>query len=246
MSFLSMETRLLQDFDCNRNVWHDYVNKNKKNTHSKIFAINTAKKLYITYPGYKTTLKKGGNFVYDYRVNYQGYAVSHPSIIIDLYNKAMQYPQYAKRLKEFLIVLSQKGDSINLNYFADLLSLEYVPPTNEILDIANHVFTQLNKQYLIAGNLAWNFSFSDLSTLIPWISLQEDINYPMSIGHYQGRMMPFYRYIEAVFCGISKDRNSYSLDKVIERALVHYQPELWHSIDYSKITQLKTIYQKLK
>ena len=243
MSFLAMENKLLEDFKGNNDVWVDYVNNGNKNGHSKTFIIDAGSDLYITYPGYKTSLRKDNTFVYDYRVNFKGYAISHPSIIVDLYNKVKQQPAYAKMLKEFLTVLSKEGDSIDLKKFNDLLLIEYLPPSNDILDVANNTFKRLNKTYLSTGNIAWNFSFKDLAMLISWISLQEDINYPMAIGRYQGRMMPFYRYVESIYSAIAKDQSKYSLDKVIERALVHNQPKLWSTINYAEITQLKSFYK---
>mgnify|MGYP000868872295 CR=1 FL=1 len=243
MSFFDMEMRLLGEFENNKNVWVEYVENRKKNGHSKKYVIDSTNDFYITYPGYKTYMKKNGTFVYDYRVNYKGYAISHPSIIIDLYNKVIQYPEKAKRMKEFLITLSKKGDLINLEEFEDLRSTKFAPVSKAVLNETNAIFERLDKSYLKSGNIDWNFSLEDLANLISWISLQEDINYPMSIGHYQGRMMPFYRYLEAIYSAIAKRPKDHNIEKVIERALIHKQPSLWPSINYDEISQLKSLYK---
>ena len=243
MSFFDMETRLLGEFENNKDVWVEYVENGKKNGHSKKYVIDSTSDFYITYPGYKTYTKKNGTFVYDYRVNFKGCAISHPSIIIDLYSKVTQHPEKAKRMKEFLIRLSKEGDSINLEDFEDLSSTKFDPVSKAILNETNTIFERLDKAYLKNGNIAWNFSLEDLTNLISWISLQEDINYPMSIGHYQGRMMPFYRYVESIYCAIAKRPSIHNIEKVIERALIHKQPNLWPSINYDEISQLKSLYK---
>lgn len=259
MSFLLMKKILMKEFNENQEAWATFIKKCSDNAHLsrddfetykiqnsnfKEYIIDHEKSITITYPGYKTELKQDKYMSYDYRVNYRGVAISHPSIIVDLYNKAKQHQSAAKRLKKFLTVLAKEGTFINLQQFPDLLLLEFKPPTSDMLEIVNNVFRRLNKTYLVNSNIAWNFPFEDLVLLISWISLQEDINYPMSEGNLQGRMMPFYRYIEAVFSGIAKDQNKYSIDKVIERSLVHYQLDLWPTIDYSEITILKSLYKK--
>jgi hypothetical protein len=237
MSYNLMKRRLIREFNENEDIWLNYINKEGAETHTNEFIIDEDRELVITYPGYKTT-KRGKKIIYDYKVNYQGHAISHPSIIIDLYSKAIQYPHTANRLKEFLIKLSKAGDNINLEEFEDLANLEYSGPSEEILDIANDTFRELKKSYLITGNRPWNFSFEDLAFLISWISLQEDINYPMTIKSFQGRMMPFYRYIEAIYSVVNK-KDKYSLKKVIKRSLKHSKPNLWEPIDYSEISNLK-------
>ena len=44
------------------------------------------------------------------------------------------------------------------------------------------------------------FSFEQLTDLMFYIAIQEDINYPER--YYQGRKMCFYRYLEAIYCKI--------------------------------------------
>lgn len=98
----------------------------------------------------------------------------------------------------------------------------------------------LGKSYLKKGNLPWNFPLEDLALLISWICLQEDINYPMSVGRLQGRMMPFFRYLEAVYCGLlEEEEGGYTLEMVIERSVNHYQPQPWDVVNYEGIKRLK-------
>ena len=87
--------------------------------------------------------------------------------------------------------------------FTHLAQKEYASPGIELLIMAK-------------TEIAWNFSFEQLIAFISWISLQEDINYPMNEGR-EGRRMSFYRYIESVFSANAKNQDKYSLKKVLGR-----------------------------
>lgn len=57
------------------------------------------------------------------------------------------------------------------------------------------------------------FTFEELTSLMFYISIQEDINYPMP--QYMGRTMCYFRYLEAIYC---KVYHRHSLEEAIEKA----------------------------
>lgn len=70
------------------------------------------------------------------------------------------------------------------------------------------------------------FGFEELTGLMFYIAIQEDINYPGI--RYQGRKMCFYRYLEAIYC---KVYNNHSLGEAIEKALTRgYIPQNWNDV----------------
>ena len=81
------------------------------------------------------------------------------------------------------------------------------------------------------------FSFDELTELMFYIAIQEDINYPGQ--GYQGRKMCFYRYIEAIYC---KVHNKHSFQEAKNRANnVRYIPTLWNDVGslYENIAKIK-------
>lgn len=81
------------------------------------------------------------------------------------------------------------------------------------------------------------FNFNELTDLMFYIAIQEDINYPDT--RYQGRKMCFYRYLEAIYCKISY---SHKLDEVIERATAKkYIPPKWQDVGdlYSIVSNIQ-------
>ena len=72
----------------------------------------------------------------------------------------------------------------------------------------------------------YGFSFEELTSLMFYIAIQEDINYPQS--WLQGRKMCFYRYLEAVYC---KVHNNHILNEAIEKAVARrYIPKNWNDV----------------
>lgn len=70
------------------------------------------------------------------------------------------------------------------------------------------------------------FSFEELTSLMFYIAIQEDINYPEQ--YYQGRKMCFYRYLEAVYCKI---HTNHSLNEAMEKAVARgYTPKKWNDV----------------
>lgn len=70
------------------------------------------------------------------------------------------------------------------------------------------------------------FSFQELTNLIFYIAIQEDINYPNT--YHQGRKMCFYRYLESIYC---KVYTNHVLREAINRAKAkNYVPQMWTDV----------------
>lgn len=67
------------------------------------------------------------------------------------------------------------------------------------------------------------FSFEELTALMFYIAIQEDINYPEV--HCHGRKMCFNRYLEAIYCRV---HNNHTLDEALDRAVARYIPKDWN------------------
>lgn len=80
------------------------------------------------------------------------------------------------------------------------------------------------------------FTFDELTNLMFYIGIQEDINYPKK--HLEGRKMCFYRYIEAIYCKI---HTNHSLADAIKRANVNYKPSKWDDVGnlYNNISNIR-------
>ncbi|WP_195945398.1 hypothetical protein [Paraclostridium bifermentans] len=115
--------------------------------------------------------KRAKKGVYDYRVEFDEAALSHGDIARDLYNKSMQDPNLRDELEDFIVDLAFNGDDVDLNNYTNLV------------------------------NYNWNggLSIEDLYNLLPVLTLQDDINFPIA-NRFLGRRMCFYRYIEGIRC----------------------------------------------
>lgn len=238
MSYKTMKTKLLTVF--NKYDFKDLILNDNFNTQNTLIdTLDNGSKIYITFPGYKSKIK--GNFItYDYRVNIRNTiidtALSHVNIIIDLYNKAIQLGQNAYILRNLLYDLAANGDNYTRNNYLLLDQSIFNTPGRNLLNYSNNIHTNLNKQYNKQGN-SWNYSLDELIHSILWIVLQEDINYPMP--RFQGRRMPFYRYLETLYCAQNPNDEIHTLGNVIERALSHTRPNLWiNCINYDNIENL--------
>lgn len=69
-------------------------------------------------------------------------------------------------------------------------------------------------------------SFEQLTDLMFYIAIQEDINYPDAC--YQGRKMCFYRYLEAIYCKVYAN---HTIEEAIGKADARgYIPGNWHDV----------------
>lgn len=212
----------------NKDVWENYT-KYKNTLYTREFhPVDEDEIIKLRYPGKKTRYKEDGSIIYDYLVEFKGDAITHKEIIVNLYNRVSQQPDssdkqdFAKDLIEFLITLAREAVSIP-SLFLELGG--NLPPSRALLAKTK-------------SHIDYSFSFQELATLIPWISLQEDINYPMNERRKrdnefnEGRKMCFKRYLEAVYTATEEGQNSHSIYEVIKRS---YGPQDdWLNDDYLK------------
>ncbi len=80
------------------------------------------------------------------------------------------------------------------------------------------------------------FSFEQLTDLMFYIAIQEDINYPER--YYQGRKMCFFRYLEAIYC---KVYSNHTLEEAIHRAKASHIPKNWNDVGdlYDLVAQIR-------
>lgn len=247
MSYQTMKNSLIKAFE-QGNFLENYYKKKFNVEHIPILNLNNGTHIYITYPGIKTKVKsvkynnvKRKHIIYDYRVNlrnrYIDTALTHVNIIIDLYNKQLQLGD-SSILFDLLLDIARNGDDYNRKFYTLLDTLNLSPPSWDLLHNAAKVHKSLGKYYNTKAN-SWNYSLDELVQSVIWIVLQEDINYPMP--RYEGRRMPFYRYMEALVCARDNLNNSkYNISLVMRRAMQHKRrPALWSEIiDYSQIKSL--------
>lgn len=227
-----MKNYLLNNFNHN-NKFLNALNNGEKNIHSFRVENNYGLDLVCNFPGYKSE-RRGNKIIYDYRIDYNGIAISHVNIIVDIYNKVQQHPEIADLFIQFLNNLARYGDQYNRELFLQLHNYRFNAPTQEILNYVTQIHNNLNKYYQKIGN-SWNYSIDELAHMIMWIVIQEDINYPMP--RFLGRRMSFYRYLEAIYVGHNE---VYSLKDVITAALSHNLiKDRWNQVDYSHIRSLK-------
>ena len=268
MSYQTMRQTLMNEFNAKIDIIEKYARlnteylklyKKKDKSLEEISRMNYLKKecwnisnryrfeinehLVITYPGFKTKIEDN-EIRYDFRVNFDDVPVSHPEIILDLYNKALQQDeQTSRRWKNFLESLAVDGDEMHLEEFSDLGQITYQKPSNQLIEKLRIELANMGKSNLIKADSNFNFSLEQLKILIIWIALQEDMNYPINRRQYEGRRMPFKRYIEALYTGVKKQ----NLICVLNRAVVKEKRfDNWPKVDYSKIDEIQWLYEGLE
>ncbi|MBW4577456.1 MAG: hypothetical protein KME08_19655 [Aphanothece sp. CMT-3BRIN-NPC111] len=228
MKYYEAEQKLQQWFEAKN--YRGLIQKRLRHVHQDlIYTCSNGSKIYISYPGLKARLGNNGKIVYDYRVdivtsNFQA-SLSHVNIIVDIYNKCLH--KFDIELMRQLLIKTAREGQFDLNQYSQLESYSSQPIDTSIIRCAERVHAKLGKTYNSMAN-QFDLTFEELLSSIFWIVLQEDINYPMP--RYQGRKMPFSRYLEALYCFESE----YSLDDVIGRALVEgFPPADWVDMNYS-------------
>lgn len=206
-------------------------NVHNKNTHATQVVVETCSngtEISVSFPGYKAYIT-GNKTVYDYRVdivkNGIKTALSHTNIITDIYNKISSCNMSASEFRSVLIDVSQEGNIALQSIIQRLPYNPSVPNQNLLTRVKN---AHNGKTYNAIGN-SFDLTLEELLSSIKWIVLQEDINYPILNG-YEGRKMPFARYLEAIFV---TQNTSHTLEEVIQRALSHSRPSQWNEMDYS-------------
>ena len=241
MNYTQMKETLLQAF---REVdFSALARAGRWNTHSiPLSCVHSSLPMRICFPGYKSKVQ-GNEIVYDYRVEVklseagEWTAISHVNILVDLYFKAWCNKHMMSEWNCWLISLAEYGTSVSPARYGALSGLRTGPLPDNFTGKVAALHKSLGKEYNAGGN-ARPFTTAELSDLIPWIALQEDINYPSS--HHQGRKMPFYRYLEAVYCGACA-KSGHKISQVIERALSHSMLQPWDDapeIPYSAVKNI--------
>ena len=229
MNYHEAEQNLQELFEARD--YRGLIQKRLRHVHRDlIYTCSNGSKIYISYPGLKAKLGTNGKIVYDYRVDIVTpqfkASLSHVNIIVDIYNKCLHNFD-CESMRQLLIQTAREGQ-FDVNQCSQLGSYSYQAVDQSLIHCATDVHKALGKTYNLMANQI-DLTFEELFNSIFWIVLQEDINYPIP-RRYQGRKMPFSRYLEALHCFDSK----HSLDEVIERALIEGSPPSdWSDMDYS-------------
>ena len=165
---------------------HDYEERRKhRNLHSATVTVATlsnGSSIQIVFPGYKPNAT-------DYRVELvkNGVAIplSHMNIIVDLVNKTAYQGMNVDGLRAALEKHAIEG-ALDFAALASTLPCQQNAPSPSLLQ---RVPTS-------RGNES-DLTLEELFTVIHWIALQEDVNYPIANGK-AGRKMSYYRYAEAL------------------------------------------------
>jgi hypothetical protein len=228
MNYHEAEQNLQELFEARD--YRGLIQKRLRHVHEDlIYTCSNGSEIYISYPGLKARLGTDEKVVYDYRVDIVKpqfkASLSHVNIIVDIYNKCLHNFD-CESMRQLLIQTAREGQ-FDVNQCSQLGSYSYQAVDQSLIHCATDVHKALGKTYNSMANKN-DLTFEELFNSIFWIVLQEDINYPMP--RYQGRKMPFSRYLEALYCFDSK----HSLDEVIERALIEGRPPSdWSDMDYS-------------
>ncbi|MDX8045376.1 hypothetical protein SH601_05175 [Gracilibacillus sp. S3-1-1] len=228
---------LLQQFNRHdfAKIWCDgQANKTKSNNtynpnaNTKTIHIKNKPNLNleISFPGYKTKITNH-KVTYDYRVSLKGIAISHANIIVDLYNKAIQLQDRAYLLNDYLLDIAERGYDYNRQQY--MAFNQITAPDSSLLNRVEKIHSSIGKQFGRKGNEDWNYSLDELSYMIMFIVLQEDINYPPP--HYEGRKMPFARYLEAVYLAQHPQNGTFNLKDVFLRTLAHHKRPIPYKLD---------------
>lgn len=205
--------------------------KGEKHTQAHVIEkLSNGSSILIYFPGYKSAPNRYGGYTYDYRVdlllpredNFQT-TLSHVNIIVDICSKCLHDPSLKPQLIKALKELYAHGTSgIDVDSFA---VINQVHIHDHLINEAQKTHSRLGKTYNKDGN-KHALTIEELFHSILWISLQEDLNYPMP--RFEGRRMSFSRYLETIW----QLDNEHTLSEVIERALSHSRPISWNNGDY--------------
>lgn len=232
MDYTAGKDFLLTEF---RRLGYEGALKGKK--HSREFTLVTLGNgtvLLAVFPGVKACVKGRRGVVYDYRVDIiKGdvrTTLSHVNIVVDVYSKCYRQRELIPDFRKFLGNLAAKG--LEEPYIGTRLANDIVPgepPLSDWLDCVQGVHDKLGKTFNRDGN-QWDLTLDELSSSMFWIAIQEELNYPREEG-YEGRRMPFARYLEATYW-VDKGMN---LGDLVHRVLAHDRPTNVPGIDYSVI-----------
>ena len=193
-------------------------------------------KIYISFIGYKTKVVNN-KIIYDYRVDIEknglSTSLSHTNIILDIYNKVLNGKMNHKAFMKYLVNSSFESD-FDLDELKKNCLYESVNPTDDLIKTFTEIHEKQDKSFNKNGN-KYDLTFEELFNSILYISVQEDINYPID-KNFEGRKMCFLRYIETLYLFENSNKN---LQDVISRSLSYRRPSKWKELNHSF---LKNIY----
>jgi len=235
MNYKEANQALMNEFQAN-----DLMSLARKGeNHTKEFlaaTLSNGSQIFVVYPGYKCKPNRFGGYTYDYRVdivfpfrdNFRT-TLSHVNLIVDIYYKCRNCNELLMLLeREFNRFFVSGTNEIDLNRYR-VINIPIMD--NEFIDEISTLHRRIiyngrPKQYNSDGN-RYSLTFEELFESILWISLQEDINYPMP--KFEGRRMPISRYLETLW---TFQTNNHDLEEVIKRALSHTRPTVWADYQY--------------
>ncbi|MFW6027104.1 MAG: hypothetical protein ACOCRX_12280 [Candidatus Woesearchaeota archaeon] len=271
-SFVNLELEFLSEYNSKdvKEIYDYWKNNKKRKNKNKFFTYKPGFNLLLNdsntyfelkYPGYLTKFNSEKDEITrtDFRVDMirdnERFILSHANIIVDLYSKSLDilrsYDSNKKdnirlsNLQNYLIDIAINAANFDISKLDFLNKIEYEAPNKGIIDTVSEIHDEKDKNFSKKANHK-PFNYEELAASIILISMQEDINYRISKG-FQGRKMPFYRYLETIYCAYADFKNidtEHNLEEVINRTLIKNTntPELWENIDeidYESINNLK-------
>lgn len=138
-------------------------------------------------------------------------------------------------MKVFLCNLAREGNHSPYENTRTLIDYKSIaPPDGRIVKQARKAHKDEGKVYKEQGTRVV-LSILELTPVIKWIALQEDINYPIPQG-FEGRKMPFRRYLEA----IHQAERGLPVELIVRRALRHERPQRLQGVDYSCMEEISS------
>lgn len=181
---------------------------------------------YVTKDGIIIELTQSKDNVKSYYKELESYA--------DSKKLAIRYPGYktTERKCDYCVYLvDEKGEHpiSHVEIMTDLYNKTTVQNfkymKKYIEDVAK-IGRNISVDCVLAPVFDNGFSFEQLTDLMFYIAIQEDINYPEA--RYQGRKMCFYRYLEAIYCKVySNHKIKEAIGKAVARGFI---PNNWNDV----------------
>mgnify|MGYP001477617668 CR=1 FL=1 len=211
-SYTEMKNRLMQLFGID-----SYQDRDLYEQHHEVDRAGDSR-IWICYPGRK---RRGWDYRVDIALRGEAYDPNNPitpthlDVAFDLYRRVQCCQELSAPLRTMLSDLA-KDERIDPQQYECLYRCQPHPSQAEGIE----------------------YTMLELTYIIRWITLQEEFNYPIPL--YEGRKMPFKRYLEAIEAGSS---DCHSIDEVIRRAQVRggRVPINWNDLDYMGIDDLEGI-----
>lgn len=235
MRFGQVSVDLLRSFQSIPNIIKEIEDKNYHQHSIVVEKLSNGSEISIHFVGYKSKVVDG-KVVYDYRVdlNKSGLitSLSHANIICDIYNKVKYGGLNHKSFQQAIIESAKEGD-FNFSDLESTYPYEQCRPNQEVIELFSSIHRKLKKGFNSIGNTN-DLTFEELFKSILYISVQEDLNYPIESG-FEGRRMCFARYIETLYLFEETER---TLFDVLARTLSHKRQSKWKELNYSFLKKI--------